>query len=756
MIGQIRARPYGFTPQRSINPNFGQGPANAVRQLADTGFSAALQIYRTQNSQKDNEAAHRSARIEAVEQLGKARVDFDLDPDTMQLGERFEARSKEIRAAIAERFGDDQAALDRFNADYEAVSAPHAVGVYRRQQSVRQQTDTQSLESDLNALLEQFGTATDDQAREAIQDQAAGFLSRAREAQLISEAEMKTGLERFSESAVEAQALGLLREDPAGLKRLLEAGALPNIGPAQAQRLLTRAEAELEQRRIKAGETERRDDSRQERDEREQRLELERAERAIVIQALSDDPARLIDRIDAGEFATLGGSKPDEVARYRVAAERLVRDEATRLTNTNIELAETRLDGLTEEVDLAEKALDAGRPVPISAQLIADTTGTPLEGRVASVLDASAALDDFRTMTPERRTEALARTQATTPTNEIDIKRFELMQDLDATLRKSELADIVAHHETHLGRPFAPVDFGDPASLLSRQVKSERAASNYNVPFRFFSEDELRQVSDQIKDGNPDSQLALITSMTSALGERAVAPLAELGLKDEIFGYAGIHALQTGDPTVARAMLAGRAALKDGTAKKASQTIRDRAIRETEAFEALPGAQSEARSRLLQAANLHFAATAQEADFDVTDDANTEELTELYTRSLQLVAGARFQGEVQFGGIQEVGRLSTLLPSTLSGEQVETALDDISADLLQQASTTGARPTFGGGPMPDELTRQISIRWVGGNLYQIGHVRRMRFEALGDDAEESGRALFDLEKLVRLAERAKR
>lgn len=756
MISRIRARPLGFTPQRTIDPSLGQNSSAALRELGDASFQSALQIYRDQNRKIDTDSAHRAARIEAVKQLGKARVDFDNDPDVTGLGERFDTRAAEIRASIADRFGDDEAAIERFNTDFEAVFAPHAVGVYRRQTEVRQKADIESLEGDLNDLLEAFGTATDDASRGAIQDQAAGILSRARDAGLISDSELKTGMDKFARNAVEAQILGLLREDPAALKRMLESGALPDIGPVQAQQYLTRAEAELERRRV-AGEVDaRRAATATEKAEREAQQAQEHDEVALLIRGMDDDPARLVDRIDAGEFPALAASRPDTLARYRVLALSEVDREARALVKANEDLADARLDGLTDQVEHAEDAMRAGRPSGVSFELITATRGTPLEGRVDSLIDLESSLGGFREGTPDERREKIEAIRKTAPTNEVEIFGLELMEDIDETLKKSEQTDIVGHHATVLNRPMTPVEFGDPATLLLRHNEASRAAAKFGVKFRYFSEEELNHVAGQIADGDPDSQLALIMSLTTALGDKAEDPLSELGLKDPVFGHAGHLALWSGDPTVARTMLAGRAALKDGTAKKPTQTVRDQAVLKLRAFEAIPARRSKARSELIQAANMHYAATAQEAKFDITDESNSEELAELYERSLQLVAGARFEGDVQYGGIQQVGFLATLLPRELTADEVETALEDVTAEILMQASLTGERPSFAGGPMPDVLTRTVSIQHEAGGTYLVGHVRNGVFEALGDDTLAGAPAQFDLHALVRAARRARR
>lgn len=756
MIGRIRARPLGFTPQQPITADLGQNSSAALRELGDAAFQSALQIHREQNRVKDNDSAHRAARIEAVRELGKARVDFDNDPDVTGLGERFDARAEQIRASIAERFGDDPDAVERFNTDFEAVFAPHAVGVYRRQTEVRQKSDISELEGDLNSLLQEFGVATDEAARGAIQDQAAGILSRARDAGLISDDELKTSLDKFARNAVEAQILGLLREDPAALKRMLESGALPDIGPVQAQQYLTRATAELERRRIEGEAQAARVATASEKAEEDRLKALERDERSLLIRGLADDPARLVDRIDAGEFATLGARKPDELARHRALAMAAVDREAQGLVKANEELAEARLDDLTDQVEFAEKALEAGRPVPVSPELIVAVQGTPLEGRVASLVDTDAALVGFRAGTPAERQAEIEAVRRTAPANEVEITRLELMEDIHENLAASEKKDIVAHHADVLKRPMTPVDFGDPASLMMRYGEATRAAAKFGVKFRYFSEAELNHVAGQIADGDPDSQLALIMSLTSALGDKAEVPLSELGLKDPVFGHAGHLALWSGDPTVARTMLAGRAALKDGTGKKPTATVRDQAILRSGAFEAIPLRRSTARSELIQAANMHFAATAQEADFDITDEASSEDVAKLYERSLQLVAGARFDGDVQYGGIQQVGFLATLLPRELTADEVEAALDGVTAETLMQASLTGARPSFAGGPMPDELRRTVSIQHEAGGTYLVGHVRNGVFEALGDDTLGGAPAQFDLHALVRAARRARR
>lgn len=191
---------------------------------------------------------------------------------------------------------------------------------------------------------------------------------------------------------------------------------------------------------------------------------------------------------------------------------------------------------------------------------------------------------------------------------------------------------------------------------------------------------------------------------------------------------AGLTA-ETGDERVAREvgdMLKRRAVpgykAPEIPKAKASAAISDTMGTATALLPGLSAAARETADTLLEARGLRQ---------DLSDEGA---VTSAASEAAQRALGARIVGNVQYGGVQDVNGLSTLLPPTISGDEAQQALDMLRPSDLPALASLSSLPAVGSSNRYAITANDIA----DGHLVAIdtdGHYR----VALGDPNSDAPR-----------------
>ncbi|GAB1361831.1 hypothetical protein MASR1M32_10670 [Rhodobacter sp.] len=331
---------------------------------------------------------------------------------------------------------------------------------------------------------------------------------------------------------------------------------------------------------------------------------------------IDEDPQAYLDRAD--EFAAT--LDPAEHKRNTIAAKGAVAAEEARLKREDELLAGKAAGALKTEVDGAIDILESGRPVSNLPDLLARTEGTPEHDRLMATVDAVGTETNFALMTPAEQ-KAFIKAESQTPTGDpADVGRLNRLRDMNRRTEESLKADPIAHIRDREIADVPAVNVSDPASVADRISLAEAVYEQYTpgaASVRYFDQGEVAQLTAQLNSDDPDTALAVLSTIQRNFGTRAPLALAQLGEKDPTAYLAGALMMDTGDTTASRYVLQGRRMVAKGEGAKVAAEVRRSVASEfgaTIGWAVTPDGrvvQDPRRLELaLQAADAHYAASA--------------------------------------------------------------------------------------------------------------------------------------------------
>lgn len=252
--------------------------------------------------------------------------------------------------------------------------------------------------------------------------------------------------------------------------------------------------------------------------------------------------------------------------------------------------------------------------------------------------------------------------------------------------------------------------------FATRGIEARSIADYYNIPLdqiKPFTEDEAANLTKTMRDGDADTALEVMTAIQAMGPETAKAAILQLGEKEPVYGFAaGLQANRGG--YAASEIVRGQKRLEENPAIKDTIGATDRDL--ADAFTRATGGSlyeiaPDQRQAIQAAALAHYVETAVARGRAQSFD------EKLYGASVQAVLG----GSEQAPAIDEVNGEPTVLPPGLSGDDLESAFQNMSIDDWARMSPDGLPPRYVNGDIiaPDDLASEATLRAVGNGLYKV-------------------------------------
>jgi hypothetical protein len=348
--------------------------------------------------------------------------------------------------------------------------------------------------------------------------------------------------------------------------------------------------------------------------------------------------------------------------------------------------------------------------------------GAKAQGMIVSLADKMQLSDVYRRMTPsdlknevdalafgipgEGKTglDTLAETERLAfATKMLDTMRTEIKKDPNGYAARSGMTYIDPADGKTKRVEVKPINFSDPSSWSDRVTVARVVASKYSQPPKYFSPEELTGLNTVLETGDRLAKQGILAAVVSSGGNVAPDLLREIAPNNPEFAQIGALSL-SGSQSAADAALRGMEVLAAGNdlpgfTPTNTQLPFGEMMGQSMTF--LPTS----RGLIEKTARLIYADKVQKNGY-------TEFEENAWKMSIQEAAG--FNGE--FGGIQMVGAVATLIPTDITAEQFNKAMDNL--DLLTIGIMTVTPKTTDGQLVSQEMINAIKENY---EVYAIGN-----------------------------------
>jgi hypothetical protein len=353
--------------------------------------------------------------------------------------------------------------------------------------------------------------------------------------------------------------------------------------------------------------------------------------------------------------------------------------------------------------------------------------GAKAQGMIVSLADKMQLSDVYRRMTPsdlknevdalafgipgEGKTglDTLAETERLAfATKMLDTMRTEIKKDPNGYAARSGMTYIDPADGKTKRVEVKPINFSDPSSWSDRVTVARVVASKYSQPPKYFSPEELTGLNTVLETGDRLAKQGILAAVVSSGGNVAPDLLREIAPNNPEFAQIGALSL-SGSQSAADAALRGMEVLAAGNdlpgfTPTNTQLPFGEMMGQSMTF--LPTS----RGLIEKTARLIYADKVQKNGY-------TEFEENAWKMSIQEAAGSN--GE--FGGIQMVGAVETLIPTDITAEQFNKAMDDL--DLLTiKAMTATPKMTEGqlvSQEMIDAIKEDYEVYAIGNGQYRF-------------------------------------
>lgn len=257
----------------------------------------------------------------------------------------------------------------------------------------------------------------------------------------------------------------------------------------------------------------------------------------------------------------------------------------------------------------------------------------------------------------------------------------------------------------------------EPGGMEARGQAARTVADYYSIPadqMKPFTPDEAAAIAQQFADGSADDVLGILTSIQSMEPSMARAAMAQIGNDSATFAYAGGLQMETGQGSVAAAIVKGQKRLDENpdVANQIGANQQDLSAAFLQATGgALFGAAPKQRQAVLDAAVAHYVET------QVSRGAAGAFNSDRFSESVQAVLGATTGSPA----IAKVNGAHTVLPAGVSAEAMESALDNMTVADWTSLSVQGVPPRYLTGEIADprDLADEAQLQSIGGGQYRV-------------------------------------
>ena len=211
------------------------------------------------------------------------------------------------------------------------------------------------------------------------------------------------------------------------------------------------------------------------------------------------------------------------------------------------------------------------------------------------------------------------------------------------------------------------------ASVRYRKQLARTAQGVYKGPLRFLTNEEASQVSVALKEGNRLQRLAVLGDIVKYFGSDAKEVIAQIGLKSPEMGHVG-GLIAMGDFEAANEALQGLDQIRNGEKAIGIEGDIPRSFYIGLTGQALQY-QPNSRANGLKVAKAIYTARANNEGLEEFSE-------ELWQKSVQSAFG--YDENTRKGGLQEIRNRIVLLPPQLDEDDMETMLEKITLEDLQE------------------------------------------------------------------------
>jgi hypothetical protein len=276
-------------------------------------------------------------------------------------------------------------------------------------------------------------------------------------------------------------------------------------------------------------------------------------------------------------------------------------------------------------------------------------------------------------------------------------------------------SDPMMYAQTTGAFTMTPLD--DEDGFRARGEEARQVADYYDIPLedmRPFTQDEAATLGEMFKNGTADEVLNVLTEVQRMGGKVAEAAMRQLDDVHDVYAFAGGLGLNTGRADVAGDIVRGQKRLeenpsiRDGVgATNSDLNTAFMAVTGGALFQVAP----KQREAVMDAALAHYIEThvarVGNAGFD----------SSAYQASVQAVLG----GNEMAPAVDTVNGQPTVLPPGVTGNDLETALENMALQDWSLMSEAGMPPMYATGSVadPDHLADEARLHFIGGGKYRV-------------------------------------
>ena len=418
------------------------------------------------------------------------------------------------------------------------------------------------------------------------------------------------------------------------------------------------------------------------------------------------------------------------------------------------------IDKLTSDISTFQDLLDSGIEVTESdlEAIFEDISAIPLELRAElpaefRALKATSGIsENMRDMTPKQAADYIASFRATDIDTQRELKALKFAESFLSNM-ETELKSDPLRYATNVGVKDAigntiqitNIDLANTdntvSSIKKRIDDATVISSKYMIEPRYFTNQETSMLSEYLSTANRSQQMFLMGSIVDGGGRAAPDMLAEISKTSPEF--AGIGALVAdGNIYSANIALRGLESLKAGF-KPIEFTPENTDLafnkKTTRALRYMPSSTSIVRD----------VAKAIYADTAKFEEAFNEDL---WIEAIDSAAGGKVYSDgTYYGGIQDVRGQSTLVPSKITADMFESALENITVESLFAATNSqivneNLAREIARTPLVTDWKYKVVAR--GGNEFAILYGDPDKGNPIFVQDNSSDPVIFDIMKLI--------
>lgn len=485
------------------------------------------------------------------------------------------------------------------------------------------------------------------------------------------------------------------------------------------------------------------------------RAQRDGMDRAAALRALDENPASLIERLDAGEFEGLDGVYREGL---RARASSTLAADAARAASEAERTATARAKIIGDELAQVAQIAGGGRtPAQLAILDDPEAQAHPKYPEALAAVELMAEQPRLPMMTVAELDALIAEERAQPIVRSYQAERLKVLEDARDAAAEGWGKDPIGFAE---GAGFAvpelpEFDATDPEAF--REGLRARAAygtaleaqgyGRVAIPLSLEERADIKAAA--TIDADPAERAALAMEVAGAFGAGAASEIAA----DPVFGHMGGFLARGGPRGLAEEVFRGQQAIQAETV--ILPPVKDRVPPVFETIETvlgdLPGGER-LQGEITAAADALYAARVRR-----TDPAGDIDEAE-YAKALHAVLGGTGEPGRRgaTGGIQPVRGAPTILPAGVTPDAVEDALDRIGTSLtgaMRRDDTevfarqiaaigAGAVPEIDGVPITPRDLRRLTLRAVGPDAYRLEFRGQVLADAEGNPWTMSLRALL--------------